>query len=419
MSYNISQTVTQLLSNLRYPERNAVLRAVEDVLQQLPSVRPKASTYVSDTGVQSTLLQLSGTIPIQFRGNQYHIPITIWITEAFPTHPPLCYVTPTANMSIKPRHKHVDAQGMVYLSYLHQWNRNTSDLINLVAVMSSTFGQDPPVFSRAAGSSYQQPVRQPQPQQQPSYPAAGRGQFPYQQPQYPAANAYASPARTFQPQPVAQSAYGGGQPRLTPAQLAAQQAEKAKQEAAKRKLEQEKAARLSKETEERRLRDEITRTLQGKLRTRADSLTNELSGLFDTTLKLKESAASLKTQIEELRTEKERLQRRSEELDSKTGSLSKWLEEQESVDEIDVNTVVRAADTWSEQLLGQVSQDQAIEDTLHALDVSFSDEQIPLPTYIKQIRKMAREQFFIRALTRKIIEKQKVRVSAHSMAASH
>jgi len=54
------------------------------------------SRPVHDNGRHSLLLQLSGTIPIYYKGSQYNIPVVIWLLETYPAIPPKCYVTPTA-----------------------------------------------------------------------------------------------------------------------------------------------------------------------------------------------------------------------------------------------------------------------------------------------------------------------------------
>lgn len=47
-------------------------------------------------GTTSTLLNLEGTIPIFYRGNQYNIPVEFWIAESYPMAAPVCFVRPTA-----------------------------------------------------------------------------------------------------------------------------------------------------------------------------------------------------------------------------------------------------------------------------------------------------------------------------------
>jgi ESCRT-I complex subunit TSG101 len=60
----------------------------------------------------------------------------------------MCYVTPTQNMMIKPRHKHVDSAGRCYLPYLTEWQAKTSTIYEMINYMSAVFGSDPPVYQK-------------------------------------------------------------------------------------------------------------------------------------------------------------------------------------------------------------------------------------------------------------------------------
>lgn len=51
-------------------------------------------------GTTSTLLNLEGTIPIFYRGNQYNIPVEIWLVASYPISPPVCFVRPTAGETV-------------------------------------------------------------------------------------------------------------------------------------------------------------------------------------------------------------------------------------------------------------------------------------------------------------------------------
>jgi len=128
-----------------YSDKVRISTDVQDVLRQINSLQPAVGQFVQNDGRTSTLLQLHGTVPIYFKGNQYNIPVTLWIGEKYPLVPPTCYVTPTKDMRIKPRHRHVDNHGMVYLPYLNQWNIK-STLVELITFMSSVFSEDPPVY---------------------------------------------------------------------------------------------------------------------------------------------------------------------------------------------------------------------------------------------------------------------------------
>lgn len=54
-------------------------------------------------GTMSTLLNLEGTIPIFYRGNQYNIPVEFWVVEAYPMSPPVCFVRPTPGKALYKR----------------------------------------------------------------------------------------------------------------------------------------------------------------------------------------------------------------------------------------------------------------------------------------------------------------------------
>lgn len=73
-------------------------------------------------GLSRELLNLTGTLPITYKGNTYNIPVEMWIMDTHPYNPPLCYVKPTADMRIKSPHRHVDQNGRIYLPYLTDWN---------------------------------------------------------------------------------------------------------------------------------------------------------------------------------------------------------------------------------------------------------------------------------------------------------
>ena len=73
-----------------------------------------------DNGASALLLQLYGTLPIQFRGVEYRFPITVWIPHHYPREAPMVYVTPTQEMAVRPG-QYISAEGRIYHPYLAQW----------------------------------------------------------------------------------------------------------------------------------------------------------------------------------------------------------------------------------------------------------------------------------------------------------
>jgi capsule polysaccharide export protein KpsE/RkpR len=74
--------------------------------------------------------------------------------------------------------------------------------------------------------------------------------------------------------------------------------------------------------------------------------------------------------------------------------------------------MLKASDTWSEQLFECAATVAAIEDVMYYLDKALQNEVIDLKTYLKQIRSLATEQFLAKALAMKIENLQKESASA-------
>jgi ESCRT-I complex subunit TSG101 len=154
-------TLQLLRSTFQYPadSEQALVDQMSIVLRAVPSLSPGVDTYTSNTGASQRLVHLSGTIPLDYRGAMYNIPIRIWIMSGVPrSGPPIVFVTPTRSMLIKSNHRHVNAEGRVFLPELSSWNAVTSTLRQIVQKMTLVFSQDPPVFARPVASLGAQPV---------------------------------------------------------------------------------------------------------------------------------------------------------------------------------------------------------------------------------------------------------------------
>lgn len=89
-----------------------------------------------ENGASALLLQLSGTIPVPFRGQTFAFPMAIWVPHAYPLEPPMVYVTPSQDMIVRPG-QHVSGDGRVYHPYLAQWAKYW-DVSGLCAVRHSS-----------------------------------------------------------------------------------------------------------------------------------------------------------------------------------------------------------------------------------------------------------------------------------------
>jgi hypothetical protein len=102
------------------------------------------------------LVNLSGTIPVTYKGNTYNIPICIWLIDTHPKNAPICYVKPTSDMSIKAS-IFVDQNGKIYLPYLHDWAPGLFRAVGLDPSHDSHFWGPTPGLRETQGSRHPLP----------------------------------------------------------------------------------------------------------------------------------------------------------------------------------------------------------------------------------------------------------------------
>jgi len=71
-----------------------------------------------------------------------------------------------------------------------------------------------------------------------------------------------------------------------------------------------------------------------------------------------------------------------------------------------IDEIILPCDTWSKQCMEAVSEDFALNDVMLELDKGIEEETIQLDVYLKQLRKIAREQFMKRALAKEVHKTQ-------------
>ncbi|KAF4125967.1 ESCRT-I complex subunit TSG101 [Geosmithia morbida] len=165
----VQQHVLNWLYSVLTSEYHDVNRTYNDVAQalaQYPSLAPRTDVHTFPNGYSALLLHLSGTLPVNFRGNIYRFPVSVWVPHAYPREPPIIYVTPTGNMVIRPG-QHIDPQGQVYHPYLVGWAEywDKSTVRDLLALLCDVFAKEPPVIARQPPRQTQhpQPVQSPPP----------------------------------------------------------------------------------------------------------------------------------------------------------------------------------------------------------------------------------------------------------------
>ena len=408
-----SLTLDALIAPLHYSDKPRLLADLTSLLSQTNSLTPHLAPLPADTNTNHPhqspplLLSLIGTVPIYYKQVAYHIPIAIYLPLHYPLHPPSVYVTPTRDMRIKERHKHVDSAGVVYLPYLHEWNgkggsggglmggddngvmNDSSGLVELLSVMSSTFSDDPPVFKVNASTGQAQHDKPP-PQQSAALPP----------------HSHSSPivsARPLPPLPAASvpsPSMHSATASLSPSSLSLPSTSQPSRVPTPEPLSPSSSLHQS-------LLSTLTKKSQDILRAQHNEMSSEIDSILSQQQTLQERRNQHDAVLATLQSELQQLHSHSDALAAARVQLSEWLAVHEAAgSEKSVDELVYARDSWSRQLLDCVTADQAIDDALWLLGRALSEGVIDFSVYVKLVRSYSRKQYFHRALAVQIQRRQ-------------
>jgi len=372
--------IDALLYKLRcYRDPQRIRSDVLELIKNTPSLQPRSGSLARGP-TQSVILYLAGTVPIFYNGAQYNIPVNIWMIEQYPFSPPICYVTPTPGMIIKPKHRHVDSAGMCYLPYLSNWNPNTHNLVGLVGTMAKVFGQDPPVRSQASSPPPSNPIPPPTsmspPSSQPPNPPQNYPQSSVNQP---------NSTPNYPQQSYPQS--GGGYPSNNFAQPFEDPATVAKRNAV----------------------TNVTAKIHERLHQFNIVTTKEVDDCIAQSADIEAKSTAIASEKNRLEEDKSRMDVDIDNLTKSFDELSKWLDDNNSVAVIDIDAVTEPRDPLSKQLLYLVGEEASIEDTMYYLEKKIISGHLDVETFLKSVRNLSTEQFIKRATIKKIHEKQRGR----------
>lgn len=394
---------TQHLNSLLSKYKN-IAATKKDIIQaneQYRALNFRQDPYVFNDGTRKELVNLSGTIPVVYKKNTYHIPICIWIMDTHPFNAPICFVTPTQDMQIKVS-MYVDHNGKIYLPYLHDWQPNSSDLLGLIQVMIVTFGDHPPVYSKpkdTSASPYPQQSFMPQPgpvnpPYMPGFPAPSGGYPPYPAsgsnfssgyPPYPPSSNNPYPSPGFMPMGSNNSSFNSP----------TQNSSTANNGTGTITEEHIKASLIS------AIEDKMRRRIQEKV----NQYQAEIQTLKRTKQELQEGENKLAEILRKLENDESELKKNIQLLQDKDAELTKSLEHLEQNEEIDVDEAVTTTAPLYKQLINAYAEEASIEDAIYYLGEALRKGVIDLEVFLKQVRQLGRKQFMNRALMQKCRQK--------------
>ncbi|XP_038620736.1 tumor susceptibility gene 101 protein isoform X3 [Tachyglossus aculeatus] len=368
----------------KYKYRDLTLREIVNVITLYKDLKPLLDAYVFNDGNSRELMSLTGTIPVSYRGNTYNIPICLWLLDSYPYNPPICFVKPTSSMTIKTG-KHVDANGKIYLPYLHEWKHPQSDLLGLIQVMIVVFGDEPPVFSRPTVSASYPPYQATGPPNTSYMPGMPSGISPYPPGHPPNPSGY--PAYPYPPGPqypaTTSTQHYPAQPPGTTIGPA-------------------RDGTISEDTIRASLISAVSDKLRWRMKEEMDRAQAELNALKRTEEDLKKGYQKLGDMVTRLDQEVVEVDKNIELLKRKDEELSCALEKMENQSETnDIDEVIVPTAPLYKQILNLYAEENAIEDTIFYLGEALRRGVIDLDVFLKHVRLLSRKQFQLRALMQK------------------
>jgi ESCRT-I complex subunit TSG101 len=373
-------------------------------------LQPISAVYADDSGDTQTVLVLQGTIAIHFRGNTYQLLVDMYLVPGYPNRPPVCYVRLAPNMYLKENHRHVGSDGKVYMPYLHEWRPGTHNLVEMTVAMSSVFSADPPVFSRPApapaASAVVLTTTQPPAYLSTSIPStaasATTSYTPHQQQQQPAWISQQEQLEAMMAREAAE------------ANAAAEAARRAEQEEREQE-ERQKAVKAYEEAQLKQVKAAVTAKIQTHCREQA-ALTKQLvkEDRIDQQRLLSTHPETIEAQIKVFQTKKADFERKHTVVAARTAEIQDWLQQHENnkkgvVQQKSIDDICVPETAIHRQMLDLAAENASISDALYFLDRALYKDQLTVTEHLRQVRKLAKQQFLVRAHLLKIQQSQLAR----------
>ncbi|KAF9165290.1 hypothetical protein DFQ26_000338 [Actinomortierella ambigua] len=400
MDPDIAEWLQKVLTTIGYQQRDRMFADVEAVLRLYQNfLVPKAETYTHDNGRSQLLLSLIGTVPIVYQSATYNIPVAFWLPTSYPSVAPIVFVTPTALMMVKAG-KYVDTNGRCYHPYLAYWS-NRSDLRPAPAVNysprmynNSAMSTTPPtgVTSPNMGS---QPYNSSYHQQQSRFQSssnnslvggsgglggAGGGAGAGAGGGGGGSNIGGGRNGSIGGPGGGPGGSGGGGGGVggggivggaVPQHLNPQQAQ-------------------------------LYTKLQQVLYEFNSMTAREMNHIVNVNKQLNDAETRTKTEIQNLKDLEAKIQHNITTLRRVIDQLTTKIEQIQSWPEEPIDEIICGSSVVHNQLFELVAEENAIEDTIYALDKALIQDKIELSAYMKHVRTLSREQFMKRALIKKV-----------------
>ncbi|GAB2238117.1 hypothetical protein Droror1_Dr00016019 [Drosera rotundifolia] len=403
-----------LLSSHHFPypdsSKPIIFHHILSLSSILPSLTPTPSPTTFSGDPTSSLLSISGTIPVPYYGVTYNIPILIYLTEAYPMDPPRVCLNPTRDMVIKGSHPNVDDSGIVWVPCLQNWVFPGSDLVGLVRELIRVFEVDMPVYSRprrdrdrdrerdsvvgegSIGSGIVGSVD--------SGFGAHRGTDSREYGAYSYGDSYGGNPVMVSSNSSVHSGFGarpsipygdyGSSPCVSAGRF------------------REPRARMddSDEVVKRKMMDRLVEMVQGDVVAMKKGREGEMEGFLRVQAAMRRRGSEIERGLREMRHKMEGLEQELQVVLRNADVLGDWLKENEGkmggFGKVNVDEIFEFDDGLGRQMVECMAADMAIEDVIYSLDRAVQDGVVSFDVYLRNVRLLSREQFIHRATAGKV-----------------
>mmetsp|Transcript_39467 Transcript_39467/g.53607 ORF Transcript_39467/g.53607 Transcript_39467/m.53607 type:complete len:234 (-) Transcript_39467:337-1038(-) len=149
----------------------------------------------------------------------------------------------------------------------------------------------------------------------------------------------------------------------------------------------------------------LTERLQAELKVFYTNVCAEVDEEYVKQNKLEAGQVQIESSIEQLRAQQQTLRDQIEVAKKSDTELDAWLVERSDAEDapIDFDELVQPRDACSHKMLDLVAESGAIEDALYALDRALTQGNIELAEFLREVRKLSRNQFLCYAHIKKIL----------------
>lgn len=147
----------------------------------------------------------------------------------------------------------------------------------------------------------------------------------------------------------------------------------------------------------------VSKQVENRLRAVSDDAMNDLAVLLNEKDKISRAAANVTGEMREISAKSESLNETLVVSTTERDQLEEWITKFGVRNgDVDVDHMIYPQDVQSQQQVECLAEDAALSEALNQLDEALSNQVITLETFMKETRRISRDQFFARALLRKV-----------------